>query len=228
MKYFMKNYNKYIVLFFLLFFSKVVFSQIYGETITTILYDSTYEININSQLPPLTGIFKIIELQDGEAYSTIYNLRFINSNDNSVFCELIDTVLDFSYWPDFDLVDINFDGFKDIWTVIHRDVKAQESYKFWIFNNKQNIFEPNLEYSSLLSCNLEINPEDSTIFSGCSGGCAGRCGEGRLYKVETNHLILIEDSNTDEIFIDGKFKLQTTTRKLIDGEMKIIDIDYSD
>ena len=182
----MLNNNKSKFIFSLILFSNLLFSQTSENIVTKILYDSTYKININSQLPPFIGIFKIFELQNGETNSSLYDLRLINSIDNSLFYALKDTIIDFTYWPEFEFEDVNFDGFLDFWTIIDRDVKAQPSYHFWTFNPPTNTFKINQEFSDSLVCNQDINPSDSTISSGCSGGCMGHCGSERIYKVINN------------------------------------------
>jgi len=209
-------------------FTNIIFSQSNENLVTRILYDSTYQVTINPNLPHLTGIFKITALQNRNTYSSIYNLRFVNSSNNSLYTEVIDTVYDFSYWPDFELIDVNFDDFLDLWTVIDRDVKAQESYHFWIFNPQKKSFEINQEFSDSLVCNLYLVPEDSTISSGCSGGCMGMCGSESTYKIINNHLLLIETSETEEVEINGEWKYKSTTHKLINGEWQIVKEDYLD
>jgi len=227
-RYFMIKFNQKKLIFFILFSPSILFPQSSNNLVTKILYDSTYQINISSQLPPLTGKFKIYELQNGESYSSVYNIQFFNSKDNTLFCAIIDTIFDFTYWPDFELADINFDGFKDVWTIIHRDVKAQPSYHFWIFNPQKHSFQLNKMFTDLLVCNLEINSEDSTISSGCQGGCMGFCGSEMIYKVSNNCLVLIESNESEQVEINGESKIQYTVRKLINGKMKVTEESYSD
>jgi hypothetical protein len=156
----------------------------------------------------------------------LYELKFFNLSNNSLFTQVIDTVYDFYSWPDFEFGDFNFDGSLDLWTVIDRDAKAQPSYHFWIFNPATNTFEINQEFSDSLVCNLDINSRDSTISTGCQGGCAGMCGSGSTYKIVNNHLLLIETSGTEQVEVNDEWKLRSFTNKLING--KWVKVEYFD
>ena len=158
--------NKPIKLFLIIIFiSNLVFAQSKENQTSEILYDSTYQVSINHNLPTLIGKFKITEMYNGEAHSDLYELKFVNPYNGLLFSQVVDTGFDCGYWPEFKLADFNFDGYLDLWTVISRDTRAQPRYHFWIFNTQTNTFEINQEFTDSLVCDLDLNPRDSTISS---------------------------------------------------------------
>jgi hypothetical protein len=192
------------------------------------MYDSTYQVSINSNIPPFIGNFKLIELQSENMHSTIYNLQFVDSKNNTLYSEIIDTVEDFAYFPDFEFIDANFDGYLDLLTVIDRDAKAQPTYKFWLFDTQNYSFEFNQNFTDSLICNIEFMAGDSTISSGCQAGCMGQCGSQSTYKVMDNTLTLIKYTISEQVDVDGIEKIRTSTYKLINGNMKLVDEYYDD
>jgi hypothetical protein len=226
---YLNKMNKLIITsFVLIFFHKLILSQTNGNQTVKILYDSTYQVSLNQSIPILIGKFKIFELDNEKTSSSLYEFKFLNLNDKSLFTQVVDTVYDFVYWPDHEFGDFNFDGYLDFWTVINRDVKAQPGYHFWIFNPANNTFEINQEFSDSLVCNLDFNSRDSTISTGCQGGCVGMCGSESTYKVNDNHLVLIETSETEQVEINGEWKFRSSTHKLINGNWQKVKEDYFD
>ncbi len=193
-----------------------------------IIYDSTYAFNIHGALPSLVGRFHIYGTKKDDEKISIYNIKLLNMGDSSLFQEIIDTSDTFNFWEKIQIADFNFDGFKDISLVMSRDAIGQAQFDYWIFNPQKNQYELNNEFSGLLACEVDLDSTKKTISSTCRGGCGGMCFTSSVYRIEGNDLVLIEETNAEQEVTDDKWRIKVTTQKLIDGKMKITNVQYQD
>uniref|UniRef100_A0A832LK28 Uncharacterized protein n=1 Tax=Ignavibacterium album TaxID=591197 RepID=A0A832LK28_9BACT len=219
-----KSFNTlaFIILFF--FSQKELLSQEGYE----IIYDSSYIFNIHPNLPSMIGRFCIFEAKEDNDPTNIYRISLYYLKDSSLFQEIIDTSDYFNFNEDIIFSDFNFDGFQDISLVVFRDMRGQALYDYWIFNPIKNLYELNYEYSGLLDCYVTLDSLTKTIISECRGGCGGLCFHNSIYRVEQNQLILIEEIFTEQEIINDRSRIKIITRKLINGEMEITDIQFID
>lgn len=213
---------------FLLFISLLLPIELLAQKDYALIYDSSYIFNIHSNLSPVIGKFTILKTKDENKRTNIYKISIFNFKDSSLSQEIVDTSDYSNFWPDIIFNDFNFDGYKDISLVTFRDVKAQALYDYWIYNPQTHLYELSDEFSGLLSCEVVLDSTSRTIISTCRDGCGGLCFTISVYKIDENHLVLIEETNAEQEITNDKWRIKVTTQKLIDGEMKITNVQYQD
>jgi len=98
------------------------------------------------------------------------------------------------YFPSdgLEIVDANFDGYKDIVVFYNAGNTTNEDYAFWLFNPRTRRFEYNQEFTEAVGCNPVVNEEDQTIYTGGMTGCLGMCYVSETYEVHEDRLALVE------------------------------------
>lgn len=202
----MKSLIIIIITFFTLFAS--VIAQDLGLE-QHFKYDTTFIVSINPKLPQYhIHITENVVLPGaGEYYrGKIYYAVEIRSSDNSILIQTIKSVnsanadpLDFNYGDlskDSNqgiLIDINFDGFKDLRFKSGQGADVNQRYDFYIFNKKTNKFELNEDVSKLT--NPVAFSDSKIICSYVRSGYPGTDGNVSEYKWNKNKLNLTKKIN---------------------------------
>lgn len=114
----------------------------------------------------------------------------------------------------FDVADVNFDGYEDIRMKISKD-----SYVFWVFNPDVEEFIRDKSLELLTDPYLDFDKKE--VVSSWRHGCC-RKGSSR-YKFIDNKLTLVGES---EYVTQDNESTKYVIRKLVDGNMKIVDEGY--
>jgi hypothetical protein len=94
--------------------------------------------------------------------------------------------------------DINFDGYTDFMYVSNvGNQGVNQDYSIWLFNKDLQRFELSEEFSETVGCNPVIDSESQSITTGGLSGCLGNCYSTRVYEVQNNHLILVDEVAQD-------------------------------
>lgn len=138
-------------------------------------------------------------------------LQTIISPDNSFFCSLPKEQI-------FLLEDINFDGLTDFMIVQFIPAAPNIPYYYWTFNNKTQQFQRDTTLEEITSPNFDKQQKVITSFwraSCCDHGLS-------IYKYVDGKITLIEENEIADD-LDNPGQQITTKKKLINGEMKLIE-----
>lgn len=110
--------------------------------------------------------------------------------------------------------DMNFDGYNDIRLLQFLPAAPNLPYYYWIYNPKTQKFQPEKALEEISS--PDFDPKKKLIYSFWRGSC---CDHGlSTYKYVNGRPTLIEESEIKE----ENGKVITTTKKLVNGKMKLI------
>jgi len=203
----------------------VCFSSLFGQALIRSTHhsssrDTTYMVRINRTMPEFIAHFKMTKLPPGDKIQYLIELR--NSTDSSLFQSIIDTV-DFSWGAHIELIDINFDGYLDLKLVSGESpAYADQSYRFWIFDQKNHRYLYNEEFSNIYG-QFVTDSLSKTITCTFRENCS-MCRTRDVYKISNNHLKLIEHQWDERVGEDenGVMTVKTTIEKLIKGKMRVV------
>lgn len=121
----------------------------------------------------------------------------------------------------FEFIDVNFDGFKDIRVAsdfAYRDIV----YSVALYDPETHTFKHSEEFSDLC-CDLEFD-EKTKVIIGTWAGPTGNGWESRQdkYKVMHNHPVTFEQEESTEWTERDTIHTRTVTSKLIDGNMTVV------
>uniref|UniRef100_A0A832DL16 Uncharacterized protein n=1 Tax=Ignavibacterium album TaxID=591197 RepID=A0A832DL16_9BACT len=174
----------------LLLFSALLIHTIYSQTgsIPQEKLIETDTITVHLELPQY--VVQVYNLDDDLFNQRIKIYAIGDSNIIQTF-DLVEVCCLDMYE---DLIDINFDGYKDLkvsgfWNNWHTGATS-----FWLFNSELKIFEKSEEFSDF--GDIEISEENQTISNW--GGTAGynKYSWSEIYKVVNNHLVIIEEQHS--------------------------------
>ena len=215
-------------------------------------YDTTFIVSINPKLPKYhIHISEDVVLPEKDKYNTgkIYYTVEIKSANNSSLIQTIKSVnsanadpLDFNYGDLSEdsnqgiLIDINFDGFKDLRFKSGQGADVNQTYDFYIFNKKTKKFELNELVSNLT--NPVAFSNSKIIYSYIRSGYPGTDGNVYEYKWNKNKLILtkkinykVVDEDCTHLYWQEDCCCKYTQKidyykndKIINSETKIIDV----
>lgn len=168
----------------------------------------TFTFAIAPKLPAF--IFKLIPLlhpadEYGNAQSTIRDIEVYRENSKQAFQHLTGCDLKEMEPPGrgaefFETVDINFDGYSDIFLETMHGATGNETGCVWLYNTTTGHFEYSKEFSSLWSFSLD--PGRKIIFTFTTGGMLGAVHHAEKFKVENNRPVLIWSEVQD--WVDNK------------------------
>ena len=215
-------------------------------------YDTTFIVSINPKLPKYhIHISENVVLPEKDKYNTgkIYYTVEIKSANNSSLIQTIKSVnsanadpLDFNYGDLSEdsnqgiLIDINFDGFKDLRFKSGQGADVNQTYDFYIFNKKTKTFELNELVSNLT--NPVAFSNSKIIYSYIRSGYPGTDGNVYEYKWNKNKLILtkkinykVVDEDCTHLYWQEDCCCKYTQKidyykndKIINSETKIVDV----
>lgn len=169
------------------------------QSITEDLWDgATFTFrNMDPNLPPFT--FKIIperreDDQFGNAKSTVREIEvFVGDSvqplQQMTGCDSIEGQPPAKGTDWFRAIDLNFDGFEDIYMVTSWGATGNESGCVWLYNPATHRFEYNKAFSELPDPGAE--PSTKTIITFVKGGSAGTEHVVTRYAVENNQPVRI-------------------------------------
>ncbi len=160
----------------------------------------------------------MISLGNEYPFSTVYKAKLIIKSTNKLIQDISDTSNQ-CIVADYEFLDVNFDGYLDIRFVDNIDMAANTSYHYWIFDKQMKKYVFNKSFSEVLINELNIDSINHTIQSTCRIGCAGRCESVYVYRVESEKLILVEQSIDSEEYVNDELQIITKHYKLVNGEM---------
>ena len=201
------------------------FSGLFGQALPHSAHhgnsrDTTYMVRINRTIPEFIAHFKMTKLPPDDKIQYLIELR--NSTDSSLFLSIIDTV-DFCWGAHIDLIDINLDGYLDVKLVSGESpAYADQSYRFWIFDQKKHRYLHNEEFSNIYG-QFVIDSLRKTITCTFRDNCS-MCTTQDVYKLSSNHLRLVEHQWDERIGEDenGVMTVKTTIERLIEGKMTVV------
>ena len=211
-----------IVILFLLYTSTIL-----SQHSKVMLYDSVKVIKINPIISPLSFHISAEKYYSDDVYEKSFFVIYISSHKNQINQTIIDST-DTEYFKNIIFIDVNYDGYLDIGIPGLGDID-NIAYNFWIFNNAQNKFVFDSQYSDLF--NPEFNTKDSTIISFVASRMnALPVFEKEKYKVISNNLVLIysEDSTVESDNLTGKNYWIRTKSELVNGKMETTEIEKID
>lgn len=95
----------------------------------------------------------------------------------------------------FRAVDLNFDGYQDIYVLTNWGATGNEEGCIWLYDPETKHFDYSPEFSSLGTFTLD--PAHKTIITWSSGGMAGAVHSADKYKVVSNRPVLIYNERQD-------------------------------
>jgi len=201
------------------------FSGLFSQALTPSTHhgssrDTTYMVRINRAMPEFIAHFKMTKLPPDDNIQYLIELR--NSTDSSLFQSIIDTV-NFCWGAHSELIDINCDGYLDVKLVSGESpAYADQSYHFWIFDQKEHRYMYNEEFSNIYG-DFDVDSVNKTITCTFREKCS-MCTTQDVYKISNNHPILIEHQWDEQIGEDdnGVTTVKTTIERLINGKMTVV------
>ena len=195
-----------------------------GNDSTTVVFDSTFVVQLNPRLPPIAVQFRLVQPKDCD--TTYYSLVVYRPSPTRLYQDTIQVIADseradesMALYGGFEFQDMNFDGYLDILCAHNVGNHGDVSYMIWLFNPSTFTFEYNEDFS-----NLGGNPtpdESSHCISVGGTTCAFGCFYTATYHVENNKLTLIAETTRDMTDHDsgeaGAMLFHEVRRKLIDG-----------
>lgn len=155
-----------------------------------------FTFTIAPKLPAL--VFKLIPLlqppdEFGNAQSTIRDIEVYRENSKQVLQHLTGCDLEGMIPPGradfFSTVDINFDGYNDIFLETMHGATGNTSGCVWLYNPTTGHFEYSKEFSGLSSFSLD--PDRKIIFTFTTGGMLGAVHLAEKFTVKDNRPFLI-------------------------------------
>jgi hypothetical protein len=198
---------RYILLLIATFISNICFAQkgltfsdslyFYKLSVDSSIVDDDYECNVKT--------INVLHQPDLKTQQTI------KLEKNPFPC----------YWIEdefFVIEDMNFDGYNDIRLMQSMGARGNTSYLFWLYNRDKKTFVRDSSLENL--SNPQFDPKEKKAYSYWSVGC---CEYGsNIYQVVNGKLALVEDE-TMHLNMENEKEYILTIRKLVDGEMKIIE-----
>lgn len=184
-------------------------------------YDTSFVMQIH---PSLSQIFVHLQIRTAgkeDEPVTVYLVELYDSTKRGLL-QVIQDTSEQTLLADFDLVDANLDGFLDFRFVNWVDMASNESYHYWLFDNRTNRYEFNKKFSELLVGDVEWRPESKTVVSTASIGCVGRCEAAHTFQVLPGDLLLVEEAIDEEEEVDGKWIIVTKHYRLMNGKMQLV------
>lgn len=155
----------------------------------------------------------------GNVNNKIDQIEITKGIENETFVQKLEVIMDDSPYSSsdfFGVIDMNFDGYKDIRLLNLSGATGNKVYNFWLFDPSKNIFVKNEDLSSL--SNPTPNPQSKTIETYSVGGMTGCIYRYETYKFdETGKLILIRFEKQD--YAEETKSFVKTIGELKDGEM---------
>lgn len=118
----------------------------------------------------------------------------------------------------FRTVDINFDGYNDIFLETLHGATGNESGCVWLYNPTAEHFEYSKEFSSLSSFSLD--PGRKIIFTFATGGMLGLVHNAKEFRVENNHPVIIWSEVQD--WDNSKNQLHCIVKERRGTEMAVV------
>ena len=160
---------------------------------------------VNKNLPTFTFIITDISSDSLKDYERLFKVDIYNSQKNKLLQTFQhhtslgnDYFLDIGFLgnrleheSDTNLVDINFDSYNDLIFVNSSGVGGNFNYDTYLFDNKDNKFHKNENFSSMI--NININKKDKTISEFISEGCYSNCYTIKTYKIKNNSPLLVKE-----------------------------------
>lgn len=181
----MKQLLKILPFFFL--FTSIILSQ------KDFKYDRVLQVN---EILPKLGL--IIEKTGSDSFFIFYEIKIYNAESNKLIQSFNMTDYDIYYskyvFPIDSLVDLNFDGYKDLIVYGGSGQNGKNSfYSIFLFDSLIGKFYKNPSFDSIY--NFIVNSKSKTIEEYTwPGACAYDCITWNTYIVEKNKLVLIETS----------------------------------
>jgi len=120
---------------------------------------------------------------------------------------------------DFELMDVNFDGYVDLPIKIGVENLGVSHYNIWLFNNTKNNFELFDEFKDLPGLYISTDKKQLHTFS--------KPFYDAYYStvniIQENKVICIEKSVQETEIIDGEIYQVQRTYKLLEGELKLVE-----
>ena len=172
-----------------------------------------FQLNL-FQLPQtrISDIKSIYELTISD-FNTKQLLQTINDTINGRMASL--GIID----NDFELMDVNFDGYVDLPIKIGVENLGVSHYNVWLFNNTKNTFELFDEFKDLPG--LYISTEKKQLHTFSKPFCDTYYSTVNI--IQENKVICIEKSVQEIEIIDGEIFQVQRTYKLLEGELKLVE-----
>jgi hypothetical protein len=204
----MKRHLNISLVFFL--FSSIIFSQ------NKFNYDKIFQV---SEKLPKFGF--VIEKTGSDSFLVYYNIKIYNAESNILIQSLNMTDYYIYYskyeFPIDSLVDMNFDGYKDLCVYGGSGQNGKNSfYSIFLYDSLIGEFYKNPSFESIY--NFIVNSKNKIIEEYFwPGACNYDCATWNTYIVKNNSLVLIESSYIEIDSITGKE--QRIIEKYKDGEL---------
>lgn len=104
--------------------------------------------------------------------------------------------------PVLELVDLNFDGVKDLRLLSAKHGQGQTIWQYWLFDPKTRRFVPNPQLDAALNPRPDTEGRAKTLSAYWNGGAAGRVYWRRAYRWDEGRLVLIEE--TEQTALPGR------------------------
>lgn len=189
------------------------------------LSDTTVAIQISKSSPQYSvhihSVIKSDSINEDSFDHIIYQLDIAQNNQSSLMQSIKDTCDVSIGMHTITFKDVNFDGFLDIEFLEGIAPSGNESFHFWTFDTNAQRYSYNSEFSETIGgMDISLSPDKKQISTGYRNG---RGGGSCTYQVTNGHLILMEETSDEEIIVNDSTKTKTTIKKLINGEMKVVE-----
>jgi hypothetical protein len=204
------KYSFFLTFLILIF---IFFAKSYSQT----MYDFDLLLEVNSNLPEYG--FVLEEFNNDDGYRS-YLIKIYNADSNLLIQTIDLSEYDFWYgyydYPYIDsLIDVNFDGYKDLCVVTGIGQNGKNwGYDIFIFNFKDKRFSQNEGFNSIY--NISTDDSLKQVYESYWTGCLD-CIVWSTYIVQDDKLILIEKDYQD---IDMELnKMRRFIEKYKNGKM---------
>jgi hypothetical protein len=225
---------KLIITVFILFSSFIISqtTNVKSRSDTLFYQDNLVRINekVVSEINPALHLFQfelnLFQLPQTRisAIKSIYELTVSDFNTKQVLQTINDTIngrmaslgiID----NDFELMDVNFDGYVDLPIKIGVENLGVSHYNVWLFNNTKNTFELFDEFKDLPGLYISTDKKQLYTFS--------KPFYDTYYStvniIQENKVICIEKSVQETEIIDGEIFQVQRTYKLLEGKLKLVE-----
>ncbi len=172
---------------------------------------ASFTFKIAPNLPEFT--FKVIPDvqepdQNGSPHSTIHDVAVFRGDAKLPLQSLEDCEWEDMEAPPrnadwFRAVDMNFDGYKDIYILTNWGATGNEQGCVWLYDRESGRFEFSKEFSEL--GRFEVDPKTKTITTHSNGGAAGTIFQAAKYAVQEEHLVLLLTVAQDYDFANKEY-----------------------
>jgi hypothetical protein len=187
---------------------------------------------ISPSLPAFT--FKLTPLRKspdefGNPQSTIRQIQVFQAGSQVPLQDLVGCDLDGMAPPGrgaefFRAIDINFDGYKDIFLETWHGATGNWGGCIWLYNPTTQRFDYSYEFSKLAG--FTLYPKSKTISTFGRGGMAGKVHVAEQYAIRKNRPVLIWSQKQD--WDDSQKKLHCIVRERVGEKMVVVRDEWSD